>query len=62
MGKGGYFFVFTKGLYEIMPIYIVERNSNHYRRIDMLYLIIGACTIGLVGAEIFNRFILENVE
>jgi len=28
----------------------------------MLYLIIAACSIGFVGAEIFNRFILENVE
>jgi len=28
----------------------------------MLYLLIAACAVGLVGAEIFNRFILENVE
>jgi len=26
----------------------------------MLYLVIAACTIGFVGAEIFNRFILES--
>jgi len=25
----------------------------------MLYLVIGACAIGFVGAEIFNRFVLE---
>ena len=28
----------------------------------MLYLVIAACAVGLIGAEIFNRFILENIE
>ena len=28
----------------------------------MIYLLAAACFIGLLGAEIFNRFILENVE
>ena len=28
----------------------------------MLYLLVAACTIGFVGAEIFNRIILKNVE
>ena len=28
----------------------------------MIYLLVAACTIGFVGAEIFNRIILKNVE
>jgi len=62
VGKGGYFFVFTKGLYEIMPIYIVERNNNYYRRIDMMYLLTAACIIGIIGADTFNKFVLKNLE
>ena len=27
----------------------------------MIYLLIAACAVGLVGAEIFNRIILKNV-
>lgn len=28
----------------------------------MLYLLIAACAVGLLGAETFNRFILEKIE
>jgi len=28
----------------------------------MLYLLIAACGIGLVGSELFNRFILKNIK
>ena len=28
----------------------------------MIYLLTAACIIGILGAETFNRFILENVE
>ena len=35
---------------------------NHNKGEDMIYLLTAACILGIIGADVFNKFVIKNLE